>query len=512
GYSWQQSKRETTGAGRTGLQYFNNAYYTTISSATGDASASGDIPMFYRIRGYLGRVNYSLMDKYLVTLTGRYDEDSRFGKDYRSGFFPSAALAWRISKENFFNVSWLNDLKLHASYGKMGIVTVGSWDYIGFLNSNPRAVFGPNQVPNVGATQGTLANSNLTWETRTIKNIGLDAALLNNRLSATFEVYDSFSKDALLNLPVAWYLGNLGGDPAVNAASIRNRGIEVSATVRNNEHDLKWDLSANLTTIKNKVEDVGNQGETAQGVSIDFIQTGISRSQVGRSIGEWYVRKTNGLFQSQAEVDNYKNSKGIVIQPLAKPGDIRYVDINDDGVINSLDRTFAGSPWPTLQTGAQFNASYKGFSLNVQLIGVFGFKILNGVRQVLDGYQNTNFRKGISPWAPGNTNTDDPRIGIAINDPGLAENGLIESSRWLENGSYVRIRNVEIGYALPRSMMESVNISSARLYISGQNLLTITDYSGLDPDVVGNGILERGYDNGNWPSSRIISLGIQCEF
>lgn len=512
GYSWQQSKRETTGAGRTGLQYFNNAYYTTISSATGDASASGDIPMFYRIRGYLGRVNYSLMDKYLITLTGRYDEDSRFGKDYRSGFFPSAALAWRISKEDFFNVSWLDDLKLHASYGKMGIVTVGSWDYIGFLNSNPRAVFGPNQVPNVGATQATLANSNLTWETRTIKNIGLDATLLNNRLSATFEVYDSFSKDALLNLPVAWYLGNLGGDPAVNAASIRNRGIEVSATVRNNEHDLKWDLSANLTTIKNKVEDVGNQGETAQGVSIDFIQTGISRSQVGRSIGEWYVRKTNGLFQSQAEVDNYKNSKGTVIQPLAKPGDIRYVDINDDGVINSLDRTFAGSPWPTLQAGAQFNASYKGFSFNVQLVGVFGFKILNGVRQVLDGYQNTNFRKGINPWAPDNTNTGDPRIGIAINDPGLAENGLIESSRWLEDGSYVRIRNVEIGYALPRSMMETVNISSARLYISGQNLLTFTGYSGLDPDVVGNGILERGYDVGNWPSSRIISLGIQCEF
>lgn len=512
GYSWQQSTRETTMAGRTGLQYFNNAYFTTINSATGDASASGGIPMLFRIRGWLGRVNYSLMDKYLLTLTGRYDEDSRFGKDYRSGFFPSVAVAWRISKENFFDLDWVNDLKLHASYGQMGIVTVGSWDYTGFLNSNPRAIFGPDQVPNVGSIQATLANSNLTWETRTIKNIGLDAALFDNRFSATLELYDSFSEDALLNLPVAWYLGNLGGDPAVNAASIRNRGVEISATVRNNEHALKWDLSANLTTIKNKVEDVGNQGETAQGTSIDFIQTGISRSQVGRSIGEWYVRKTNGLFQSQAEIDNYKSPNGTIIQPLAKPGDIRYVDINNDGVINNEDRTFVGSPWPTLQTGAQFNAAYKGFSLNVQLVGVFGFKILNGVRQTLDGYQNTNFRKDIHPWAPDNTNTDDPRIGIAINDPGLADNAILESSRWLENGSYVRVRNVEIGYALPHSVMESVNIATARVYVSGQNLITFTGYSGLDPDVVGNGILERGYDVGNWPASRIISLGIQCEF
>lgn len=512
GYSWQQTKRESNAAGRTGLQYFNNAYFTTVNSATGDASAYGDIPMFFRIRGFLGRLNYSLMDRYLLTLTGRYDEDSRFGKDYRSGFFPSVAVAWRISKENFFSADWITDLKLHASYGQMGIVTVGSWDYTGFLNSNPRAIFGSGQTPYVGATLATLANHNLTWETRTIKNIGLDAAFLDNKFSATVELYDSYSEDALLNLPVAWYLGNLGGDPAVNAASIRNRGVELSATVRNSDHDFKWDVSANLTTIKNKVEDVGNLGKNEKGVNIDFIQTGISRSQVGRSIGEWYVRKTNGLFQSQDEINNYKNSAGKVIQPLAKPGDIRYVDINDDGVINNEDRTFAGSPWPTLQAGAQFNAAWKSFTMNVQLVGVFDYKILNGVRQVLDGYQNTNFRSGIHPWTPEDKNTEDPRIGIAIDDPGLADNLILESSRWLEDGSYVRIRNVEIGYVLPQHAMESVNIANARIYVSGQNLLTFTNYSGLDPDVVGNGILERGYDVGNWPSSRIISFGIQCEF
>ena len=512
GYSWQQSKREFTAGGRTNLQYFNDAYYTTINSATGDASASGGTPLSYRIRGFLGRVNYAFQDKYLLTLTGRYDEDSRFGKDYRSGFFPSVAAGWRISEEDFFNVSAINDLKLHASYGKMGIVTVDSWDYLRYLNSNPRAIFGPGQVANVGATQARLANTNLTWETRTIKNIGVDVTVLDNRLSGTIELYDSFSEDALLNLPVAWYLGNLGGDPSVNAASIRNRGVEFSATYRSSGPELKWDVSGNFTTIKNKVEDVGNQGENPEGERKDFIQTGISRSQVGRSIGEWYVRKADGLFQSQTEIDNYKSSDGTVIQPLAKPGDIRYVDVNDDGVINGDDRTFAGSPWPTLEAGAQFNASYRQFSINVQLVGVFGYEVLNGVRQVLDGYQNTNFRSDINPWSADNTDTGDPRIGISTNDPGLSENGILESSRWLENGSYVRLRNVEIGYALPPQMMESFSVTNARIYVSGQNLFTITDYSGLDPDVVGNGILERGYDVGNWPSSRIISIGIQAEF
>ncbi len=512
GYSWQQSKREMTSAGRTQLQYFGDSYMTTINSATGDPSAYGSIPTFYRLHGYLGRVNYSYQDKYLLTLTGRYDQDSRFGKDYRSGFFPSVAGAWRISKEDFYNISWMEDLKLHASYGQMGIVTVGSWDYIGFLNSNPRAIFGTGQVPTVGATQAKLANPDLTWETRIIKNIGVDAGLFENSLSIGLEAYDSYSKDALLNLPIAWYLGNLGGNPAVNAASIRNYGVEMSATYRNKKHELKWDVSANLTTIKNKVEDVGNQGENPEGESINFIQTGISRSQVGRSIGEWYVRKATGIFQSQNEINSYKSSDGKVIQPLAKPGDIRYADVNDDGVINGNDRTFCGSPWPTLQGGAQFNASYRHFTLNVQLVGVFGNKILNGVKQVLDGYQNTNFRKDVNPWTPTNTNTDDPRIGIAINDPGLADNLILESSHWLENGSYVRLRNVELGYNLPQNLIGKINVRNARVFISGQNLFVLTKYSGLDPDVVGNGILERGYDVGNWPSNRVISMGIQCEF
>ena len=507
GYSQQHSQREITTAGRTNLQIFNGEYLTTINSATGEPVGYGSVPMNFRIRGFLGRVNYTYSEKYMLTLTGRYDQDSRFGSDYRSGFFPSVALGWRLSDEGFFKVPFVSDLKLRASWGQLGIVTVDSWDYIGFLNSNPRAIFGPDQAAFVGATQARLANQDLLWETRTSTNIGFDLGLLQNRIFLSAEYYNALSEDVLVNLPIAWYLGNLGGDPALNAASIRNQGVEVAATYRSTEGAFKWDLSANFTTIKNTVEDVGNQGE-----GINYLQTGITRSQVGRSVGEWYLLQTNGLFQSQSEIDAYTNDEGRVIQPFAKPGDIRFVDINGDGQINQADRTFRGSPWPTLQSGAQFNASYNGITLNMLFVGVFGQEVLNGVRQVLDSYQNTNFRRDINPWSPDNPGGTDPRLGVALNDPGLIDNARLESDRWLESASYVRMRNLELGYVLPAPMTNRLNMQRARVYISGQNLFTITKYSGLDPDVTGstdNPILDRGFDSGNWPASRVYSIGLE---
>lgn len=507
GHSQQHTKEDILSSGRTDLQAFGGQYLNTVGSATGEAVADGYVSQNYVISGYLGRVNYTYADKYLLTLTGRYDTDSRFGKDNRSGFFPSIAAGWRISEEAFFNSRLISDLKLRASYGQLGIVTVGSWDHIGFLNSNPRAIFGPDQAPYVGATQARLANPDLGWERRISQNYGFDASFLEDRITVSAEYYNSLSEDVLVFLPVAWYLGNLGGEPAVNAASIRNRGLELVAGYRERRNELKWGVSANLTTIKNRVEDVGNLGE-----GIDYIQTGITRTQIGRSIGEWYVLQTDGLFQSQQEIDNYTNNEGTVIQPFAQPGDVKFVDVNGDGEINQEDRTYVGSPWPTLQTGAQFNASYRQFSFNLQLVGIFGYSVLNGVRRELDSYQNTNFRRDISPWSADNTDTSDPRIGVAVGDPGLIDNARLESDRWLENASYVRVRNLELAYDISPDLLQRLKIQNARFYLSGQNLLTLTGYSGLDPDVTGNGILERGFDSGNWPASRVYSLGFQCNF
>ncbi|ALJ01384.1 SusC/RagA family TonB-linked outer membrane protein [Rufibacter tibetensis] len=507
GYSQQWNKREVLEARRNQLANFGGENLTTISSATGEQSSEGGVPEDFRINGTLGRLNYTFDDKYLLTLTGRYDQDSRFGAANRSKFFPSVALGWRISNEEFLQVPWVSDLKLRASYGQLGIATVGSWDYIGVINNNPRIVFGPNNdVIAVGAYQASLINPDLGWEIRTSKNIGVDAGLFNNKLLITAEYYQSLSEDVLVRLPIPFYTGNLGGDPFVNAASISNRGVEFSATYRSTENAFKWDVSGNFTTIKNRVEDVGNRGE-----GINYLTAGATRSQVGRGIGEWFVVKTAGLFQSEEEVLSHRSSNGTIIQPFSKPGDIRFIDLNDDGQINDDDRTFAGSPWPTLQTGAQFNASYGGFTFNLQLVGVFGQTVFNDVRRILDSYVNTNFRSDISPWTPTNTNTNDPRLARNT-ELGVIFNNRYASDRWLEDASYVRLRNIEIGYNLPASFLSRVHTNNARVFISGQNLLTFTDYSGLDPDVTGAGLLQRGLDAGNWPASRVYTVGLNFEF
>jgi len=441
-----------------------------------------------------------------LTLTARLDQDSRFNEDNRTGFFPSVAAAWRISNEDFFNIPWIDNLKLNASYGELGIVTLGSFDWQGTINNNTRAILGG--MPRVGSYQASLVNPDLRWENRKTQNFGLETSMFNSSVNLSVAYYNSLSEDALVtNLPIAIYLGNLGGSPPVNAGSIRNSGFEFDASYRNAKNQLKWNIGFNFTTINNKVESVGNQGE-----GIDYIQTGLTRSRVGQELGQWYLLQTDGIFQNQGEIDAHVQD-GQLIQPFARPGDIRFIDVNGDGSITEADRAFSeSSPWPTLQTGLQFQAEYKGFDLSMQFVGIFGYEIFNSVRRELDSYQNTNFRSDVSPWTPSNTDTDDPRIGVATDDQGLVDNARFSSDRWLEDGSYVRLRNIQLGYSFGDRLLGNLNISNLRVYISGQNLFTLTEYSGLDPDVQGNGILERGVDNGNWPSNRIISMGLNVEF
>ncbi|MFE3847391.1 SusC/RagA family TonB-linked outer membrane protein [Flavobacterium sp. LB3P45] len=506
GISDQQTKRDFSLAVRSDITELGDQIFTQINSTTGTSISEGAITDDYRTFGYLGRLNYDYDNKYYVTLTGRIDKDSRFSKDNRTGNFPSIAGAWRISKEDFFNVPWINDLKVNASYGELGIVTLGSFDWQGTINNNTRAILGG--MPQVGSYQATLVNPDLRWENRKTQNYGLETSLFKNTVKLSAAYYNSLSEDALVtNLPIAVYLGNLGGTPPVNAGSIRNTGFELEASYRNNDNEFKWNVGLNFTTIKNRVEKVGNRGE-----GIDYIQTGLTRSKVGQPLGQWYLLKTDGIFQNQSEIDAH-SLNGILIQPFAKPGDVKFVDINGDGRISDTDRDFSGSSsWPTLQTGLQLAANYKNFDLSAQFVGVFGNEIFNSVRQQLDSYQNTNFRSDVNPWTPTNTNTSDPRIGVATNDQGLVDNGRFSSDRWLEDGSYLRLRNIQLGYSFEDSLLKKLKMTGLRVYATGQNLFTITKYSGLDPDVQGNGILERGVDNGNWPSNRILAFGVNLEF
>lgn len=515
GYTEQTTQTDFVSGNANNLVQLNGEYFTTlVSTPSGSRTSSGDI---YKslLNSYLGRLNYTYDDRYLATFTFRADKDSRFSPQFRTGYFPSGALGWRISKEEFFKVDWVSDLKLRGSYGVLGVNTLSPFQYIGFLNQAPDVVLGAGQVTNPGAIQAKLASGDLRWEKKKTTNLGFDASLFKDQLTINFDVFRSVSEDVLLSQPLPRYLGNLQGDPIVNIGSIQNKGVELNLAYRPSlEGAFKWDIAGNVSLVRNKVLSLGNLGiDPETGQPKDYIQSGNTRTQVGRSIGEYFVLKTDGIFQNQAEINAHRAQSA-----YAKPGDIRYVNTVDGGTnddINDKDRVFAGSAFPKFTSGLQFNSRYKDFSLSIQFYGAFGQKLYNDVLRDLDSYGNSNYRRAISPWTPTNTDTTYPRLGyqFAANDRGINENARGNTDRWVEDGSFLRLRNVELGYSFPAKLISKANISSARLYVSGQNLFTITKYSGLDPDVVGaNPNLEPGVDNGNYPSSRIISFGLSVGF
>ncbi len=517
GYTEQTTQIDNTFGGGLRLSQFGGAYFTTLNSTsgiTGDRSSSGVLTK-YLLNSFLGRLNYNFDDKYLATFTFRSDKDSRFSPNFRTGNFPSVALAWRLSNEDFFKVGWISDLKLRGSYGILGVNTLGAYQYTGFLNQAPSVVFGPNQQVFPGATQARLVFEDLRWEEKETTNFGIDATFLDNRFRLAIDAFRSVSKDVLVGQPLPRYLGNLQGDPIVNIGSIENKGLEFDLGYRPKlTGDFRWDIAANLSVIRNKVLELGNLGiDLATGLPRAYISSGNTRTQVGRSIGEYYVRKTDGIFQNQAEITAHKAQSA-----YAKPGDIRYVNLVDGGTnddINEFDRVFAGSAFPKFTTGFQFNSSFKNFSLSMQLYGAFGQKLYNDVLRELDSYGNSNYRRDINPWTPTNTNTTFPRLGyqFAPNDRGINENARGDSDRWIEDGSFLRVRNLELGYTIPAKFLSRAKIGNARLYVSGQNLITLTKYQGLDPDVVGANVnLQPGVDNGNYPSSRILSFGLSVGF
>ena len=503
GISNQTFRFEQLMGQKLNLPVQGNGDYLEVLNQGSDPSVGGNIRKWANL-GYLGRVNYSFADRYLISATIRRDGDSRFGPDSRWGTFPSISAGWRLSEEKFLTVpAWVSDVKLRASYGTLGNSEVlGPWQYFGRISPLPRAVFGPDEAVNPGAINISLANRDIRWETKKTTNFGLDAAFLDNQLSVTLEYFIAKTEDVLTRLPLALTTGNALGNPPVNAASLQNKGLEILTTYRNQQSPLKWDVSLNLSRIRNEVTALGNLGEGR-----NYIQLGDARTEIGRAIGEWYVLQTAGLFQNQAQIDAHR------VQPWAKPGDIRYVDADGDGSLDvNLDRTYRGSPWPKLEGGLIWNGSYRQFQFSMQWTGVLGHKLYNRPRYITDRFsENANYRQGISPWTPQNTNTDVPRIALDNNgsDPGIVFNGRADTDRWLEKGDYLRLRNLQIGYALPAGLAEKVGLTGASLYVSGQNLVTFTDYTGLDPDITGVNIFERGLDAGQYPALRMLSVGLQ---
>ncbi len=498
GNSYQNIYYERIAAEKKNLVRVGDHYFDVIDAGTTDPNAWGYITE-HSIISYFGRLNYTFDGKYLLSATFRSDGSSKFSKGNKWGFFPSVSAGWRISKEKFFNVPWIDDLKLRFSHGTLGNANIGEWDYVAVLNSFPIAVFGTDQHLQSGMTQIKLVNQDLKWETQTQDNFGFDVAFLDNRLQFNAEYFISTTKDVLTPMPILMTTGNDGGNPYVNAASLRNKGFELSGNWRDKAGDFTYSIGANLTQLRNEVLEFG-YGKVEQ-------YTWITKTEIGKPLAQFYTITSDGIFQNEAEVLAHKNSEGKIIQPNAKPGDIRYNDVNDDGQINNDDREICGNPWPKFEIGLNGQVSYKNFDFSFAGFGSFGQDVFNGAASWMGGFSdNTNHLSGYDAWTPQNTDAKHPRVLYADN-----RNARGDQDRWIEDGSYFKIRQMTLGYSFKVPQLENV-FDNLRVSVTGQNLITITKYTGLDPEFKAPDIWVKGHDDASYPSPKSVVFSLSVQF
>ncbi len=500
---------------------FGGGSYTTnelqgVTSAVSDPGLSGGL--FEDVLfSYLGRVTYEYDGKYLMSGSYRRDGSSVFAPGNKWADFPSVSAGWRISEEGFMKgLDMISELKLRGSWGKMGFNGIGNYAWQPVLQQNASPIIGDTRVP--GAFFNQLGNSDLRWEITTMTNVGVDIGLFNNAFTFTAEYYIRKTDGLILQTPLAPSLGFSLSTPA-NVGAMENKGLEFIASYYKRQGKFTWDVSANLSTVKNKVLNFGSNIKTPifAGSNADFGGFDITRTLPGDAVQSFYGWGVTGIFQSQAEIDSYNVKDGnaaTTYQANAKPGDIIFTDVNNDGTINGDDRFVMGSFIPKFSYGASFNANYKNFDFSIFLQGVAGNKIYNGTKVLSQGMLRL-FGAGkdvLNAWTPNNTNTNIPRA--VDGDP---NNNTRTSERFLEDGSYLRIKAMSIGYSIPKDILGRIGkgaISNFRVYLSTQNLLTITQYSGYDPEIGSrfNSALTSGIDYGQFPQARTILVGVQVGF
>lgn len=455
----------------------------------------------------LGRVFYSYQNKYLFTATIRRDGSSKFGKNNRYGYFPSFSLGWNVAEEKFMeNVHWLDQLKLRGGYGVLGNQEIDNYQYSSTITTGINYPDGNGSLLQ-GAFPKNFANPDIKWEETAMTNVGIDFMAFNNRLSLTADYYVKNTKDILLTVPIPISSGG-ANDPIRNAGKIRNNGFEFNLGWMDQPNpDISYGINLIGSFNKNKVIAMGSESGSIKGGSTNQNIT-TSETKAGYPIGGYWLISTAGYFNSQEEVDAYAKD-GKKIQPAAEPGDIKFVDANNDGVINDDDRVFQGSPFPDFTFALNGNMRYKNFDLSIGLQGVLGNKIYNATRQTLeDVTKGSNFLAScLDYWTPENKNASHPRL--TWDDPN--RNTRAESDRYLENGSYLRLRSVQLGYTYPQTWFKGA-IQHARVYINAENLFTITSYSGYSPDVNADNANYRGFDNFIYPTNRTFMLGLNVTF
>ncbi len=513
GQSMQASDRYTAGSSTKG--FASNAV-----PYLGGGSSILDLPYSYAdqwsLLSFFGRATYDYDGRYLAQVSLRADGTSRFATQNRFGYFPAVSLGWNVAKESFFpQNATISNLKLRASFGANGNQEI--YTYQRFATYGPGANYqGSGAAILSGITQNNIGNDALKWETTRQYNAGLDLGAFNNRLTFTFDIYDKRTKDLLLSVPIPLSTGvptNGAANASVlqNVGSVENKGIEIgliTTNVESKDNGFGWTTNFNISGNRNQILDLGQQVNAA-GVSANtvILSTGYTISQVGSPLGAFYGYRTAGIVQSDAEGQGLPKQNG----QTPKAGDIKFQDLNGDGVIDPKDQAVIGNPNPKAFAGVTNNFSYKGLELSVFFQGSFGNEIYNQTRQLLESQSdplNQSVRV-LNHWAPGNTNTDVPRP--VRNDP----NGNNRfSNRWLEDGSYVRLKNLTLAYNVPAGLSRHAALKNVRVYLTAQNLVTWTKYTGYDPEVSADPFSTTGFgrDYGVYPQARTYTVGLNANF
>lgn len=510
GYSAQIFKGRGFGASRLGYEDPSNPLRNLSNGNPGYQFNYGSRNVSSGLVSYFGRANYSYMSKYLLTLTLRVDGSSKFPVDKRYGYFPAFSAGWRISEEEFFknNVNFLSDLKLTGGWGQLGNQEVPNLQYLAIIRTDQGYNFGNSPV--VGTSVASLANPNITWERAEMTNISLEFGMLKNRLTGTLTYFDKNTKDMLIPYSLVETYGT-AGIPNQNIGTLNNRGLEAELAYQDRVGDFTYSIGANATFIKNKVTLLYGDDENYIGSAIygrQLLET--SRTYEGQPIASYYGFRTNGLYQNVKEIEDDANIANDPNKTNIVPGDVRFVDQNADGVIDDEDRVYLGNPHPKAVFGINGSAGYKNFDLSFSFAGVSGVSLYNADRVAgLDATGVFNwYAEQKNRWHGEGTSNTIPRLTRRN-----LNNNYRSSDMWIEDGSYLALKNVTLGYTFSKLNIADVALPQIRVYGSVYNAFYLTNYSGYTPELgYTDGNRQRGVDVAQYPSARTILIGASINF
>ncbi|MDR2774572.1 MAG: TonB-dependent receptor [Tannerella sp.] len=467
------------------------------------------------ISSLFGRAIYSYDSRYIFTGTVRRDGSSRFSDNNKYGTFPSVALAWNVSNESFLqDRPMVSKLRLRANYGILGNESIGNYQYLGLIQPSFYYTIGNSATNWIGSTQVDYPAVGIKWEETATTNLGLELGLWNDRFNLTFDYFKKTTTDLLLRIPIPYSAGS-GSDPYGNAGKIENNGFELLMTYNGKVQDFNFSLTGTFSHIRNEVKELSTTSQQLSGAVASLHGgTPVTYTKVNYPIYSFFVIKTDGLFRSQEEVDAHSKN-GELIQKNAKPGDIRFIDYNEDGIIDGNDRQYCGSGFPDFEYGFKIYAEYKGFDMNLFLQGTQGNKIYNAFRTYTESVRagNNYTKKVLDSYTYDPVNGNYPRLDIT--DPN--GNDIDNSDRYLEDGSYLRLKTFTLGYTFPDRWVHNLSVQRVKVYIGAQNFYTITKYEGYNPDIgggqyQGSGLGTKGVDYSVYPLPRSYHIGLLFNF